>query len=116
MKKTGFHFHMACQYWSIGILRHHEAANRLNPPQSCPDNRSAGCQRAPRQPDAHRADMPVPDGLLPPGMLADHLYGQINLDESLGQSQRRFVPMLRSSHLIRQDCLPVIFFISSPPG
>jgi len=28
--------------------------------------------------------MAVPDGLLPTGMLADSLYGQIDLDEALG--------------------------------
>jgi hypothetical protein len=53
-------------------------------PESCTDHGPAGGQRPARPPDMQSRDMAVANGLLPAGMLADLLYGEVNFDEALG--------------------------------
>ena len=51
-------------------------------PQRGADHGTAGGQRSARPPDVQRADVPVADRLLAPGVGRDALDGQIDFDET----------------------------------
>jgi hypothetical protein len=53
-------------------------------PEGSAENCPAGGQRPARPPDVQRGDVTVADGLLPAGVGADALDGQIDFDEALG--------------------------------
>ena len=57
--------------------------NRVGP-EGGTDHGPAGGQRPSRPPDVEGGDVAVADGLLPAGVGADALDGQIDFDEALG--------------------------------
>lgn len=69
-----------------GILPEPERAIFLGRvgPEGRADHRPADGQRPARPPDVQCGYVAVADGLLPAGVGADLLYGQIDLDEALG--------------------------------
>jgi len=70
-------------------LRHDSIILGRVGPEGSAYHRPAGGQRAPRPPDVQRGDVAVADGLIPAGVGADALEGQIDLDEALGEPAHR---------------------------
>src|SRR5439155_19649530 len=64
-------------------------------PEGRQDDRPASRQRAPRPPDVEGRNVAVADRLLPPGVLADPLDWEVDLDQTLGVARRLYRHDLR---------------------